>query len=425
MRFIKSVTRTAIYGGLALLGLTGLVLLLTELLLQPPPGNLVALSLFLLLSGGLTLLFGLGVANVWWPRIAPSLRARILLASVLTAILALANVGFTASLMFLSTHDLALLSGLLGFSLGVAVLAAFSFSDSAARSFREVAEAARSINAGNLEVRVPMRSRDEAGELAAAFNAMIARLETSFDREKELEEARKELIASVSHDLRTPLASIQAMVEAINDGVVTDSETVKRYLRTIEAEVEVLSQLIDDLFQLSRIDAGVLELHLAASSIPDLISDTLGSMSPQATAKGLRLMGSVDEEVPPVVMDERMVQRVLYNLVHNAIRHTPEDGTIHIRAQDDGTEVRIEVTDTSEGIPKKDLPRLFERFYRSERSRSRNFGGAGLGLSIAKGIVEAHGGRLWVESSVGEGSTFGFALPKTPGLGRPKTEALS
>ena len=411
---MNAIARTSTYGSVTLLGLTGLVLLLTQAILQPPPSDLVALSVFLLLSGALTLALGLGVANVGWPKIITSLRARVLLASVLTAILALANVGFTASLMFLSTHDLVLLSGLLGFSLGMGILAAFTLSESTARSFRELAEAARSINAGNLNVRVPVSSRDEVGELAAAFNAMIARLEASFVREKEFEQGRKELIASVSHDLRTPLASIGAMVEAINDGVVADSETVTRYLRTIESEVGSLGQLIDDLFQLSQIDTGVLDLHLEASSVPDLISDTLGSMSAQAAAKGLRLEGSVDGEVPSVVMDGRMVQRVLYNLVHNAIRHTPADGTIHIRAHDDGAEVKIEVTDTGEGIAKKDLLHLFERFYRSEQSRSRNFGGAGLGLSIAKGIVEAHGGRLWVKSVVGEGSTFAFALAKTP-----------
>ena len=413
---MKAIIRTATYGGVTLLGLTGLVLLLTEILLQPPPSDLVALSVFLLLSGTLTLVLGLVVANSRWPKIMMSLRARVLLASVLTAILALANVAFTASLMFLSTHDLTLLTGLLGFSLGVAVLAAFSFSESASRSFREVAEAAKSINAGNLEVRVPIRSLDEAGELGAAFNAMVARLETSFAREKELEGARQQLIASVSHDLRTPLASIRAMVEGINDGVVTDSGTVKRYLRTIQSEADNLSQLIDDLFQLSQIDAGVLELHVEAVSVPDLISDTLGSMSAQATAKGLRLTGSADGEVGPVVMDVKMVQRVLYNLVHNAIRHTPPDGTIHIRAHDDGAEVRIEVTDTGEGIAKKDLLHLFERFYRSEQSRSRNFGGCRAWLEHCQGIVEAHGGRLWVESSVGVGSTFGFALPKTSGI---------
>ena len=334
------------------------------------------------------------------------------MASVLTAFLALANVAFTASLMFLSTHDLALLSGLIAFSLGMAVFVALFFSDSASRSFREVTEVARGINTGNLEVRIPIRSSDEAGELASAFNGMISRLEISFAREKGLEAARKELIASISHDLRTPLASIRAMVEGINDGVITEPETVKRYLRTIETEADSLGRLIDDLFQLSQIDAGVLELQLEAVSVPDLISDTLGSMSPQATAKGLLLTGSADEDVGPVAMDGKMVQRVLYNLVHNAIRHTPTDGTVDIRAQDAGAEVRIEVSDTGEGIPKKDLPHLFERFYRAERSRSRNFGGTGLGLSIAKGIVEAHGGRLWVESSVGVGSTFGFALPK-------------
>jgi len=248
-----------------------------------------------------------------------------------------------------------------------------------------------------------------------AFNDMAQRLETSFARERELEQARKELTASISHDLRTPLASIRAMVESINDGVVTDIETVRRYLNTVQVEVENLSQLISDLFELSQIDAGVLELHLEASSITDLISDTVESMSAQAAAGNLTLSGAVDGDVSTVVMDARRVQRVLYNLVQNSIRYTPADGTIFIRASNAGADVQVEVSDTGTGIPEQELSSLFQRFARSDRSRSRNSGGAGLGLSIAKGIVEAHGGRMWVESAVGKGSTFSFALPKTPG----------
>ena len=158
----------------------------------------------------------------------------------------------------------------------------------------------------------------------------------------------------------------------------------------------------------------MLELHRERASVTDLISDTLESMSAQAAARHLVLEGEVEGELQPVLMDPRRVQRVLYNLVQNAIRHTPADGTIHISARDSGDEVTVEVRDTGEGIPEEELPRLFERFYRPDQSRSRGLGGSGLGLSIAQGIVQAHGGRLWVKSTLGQGSTFGFALPRVP-----------
>ena len=331
---------------------------------------------------------------------------------VLTSVLALINVGFTALLMFLSSHDLALLAGLLGFSLGMSIFVAFAFSSSTIRSIRDLVAAVRRMSAGNLDTRVTVESQDEAGELASAFNTMAERLEASFNRERELERARKELIGAVSHDLRTPLASIRAMVESMNDGVVTDSDTMRRYLRSTQSEVEHLSQLINDLFELSQMDAGVLELHMETSSIQDLISDTMESMTAQALARKLTLKGTVDEDLSPVVMDAGRVQRVLYNLVQNAIRHTPPDGTIFILAKEVGTEVRVDVVDTGEGISEEEISRLFQRAYRPDRSRSRSSGGAGLGLSIAKGIVEAHGGRIWAQSAVGKGSTLSFTLPK-------------
>jgi signal transduction histidine kinase len=389
--------------------------------LAPPPGDLVALAAFLLISGGLTLALGVGIAYLGWPSWASSLRARLLLTSTFTTMLALVNVGFTAFLMFISPHDLAILAGLLGFALGLSIFLAIVLSSSTTRSFHQVVEAATQISVGNLGVRVPMNSHDEVGRLASAFNDMVERVEASFNKERDLELARRELIASVSHDLRTPLASIRAMVESINDGVVTDPDTVKRYLKTLEVEVENLSQLINDLFELSQMDAGVLKLEMETSSLTDLISDTLESMSVQVTAEGknLHLKGSVEGEVAYVMMDPRRVQRVLYNLVQNAIRYTPSDGSVQILARDIGTEVQVEVKDTGEGIPPEELSRIFDRFYRTEQSRSRGSGGTGLGLSIAKGIVEAHGGRLWVESAIGKGSTFGFALPKkTPVISR-------
>jgi two-component system sensor histidine kinase SaeS len=413
--------RILVCGCLLLFGLTALLLMAVAVTLAPPPGDLVALAAFLLISGGLTLALGVGIAYLGWPSWASFLRARLLLTSTFTAMLALVNVGFTAFLMFISPHDLAILAGLLGFALALSIFLAIVLSSSTTRSFHQVVEAATQISGGNLGVRVPMNSHDEVGRLASAFNDMVERVEASFNKERDLELARRELIASVSHDLRTPLASIRAMVESINDGVVTDPDTVKRYLKTLEVEVENLSQLINDLFELSQMDAGVLKLEMETSSLTDLISDTLESMSVQVTAEGknLHLKGSVEGEVAYVMMDPRRVQRVLYNLVQNAIRYTPSDGSVQILARDIGTEVQVEVKDTGEGIPPEELSRIFDRFYRTEQSRSRGSGGTGLGLSIAKGIVEAHGGRLWVESAIGKGSTFGFALPKkTPVISR-------
>ena len=354
------------------------------------------------------------------PRWVRTIRGRLVLMSVLSSVLALANVGFVALLMFLSSHDLALLAGLLAFSVGLTVVVAIASSEPTARKMREVVDAVRSINAGSLETRVPVESRDEVGELAAALNAMVHRLQVSFGRERDLENTRRELVGAVSHDLRTPLASIRAMIESINDGVVSDEETVRRYLRIMQSEVENLSQLINDLFELSQIDAGTLVLHIESSSVQDLISDTLEGMAHQAAERRLGLEGGVDMELSPVMMDSHRVQRVLYNLVQNSIRHTPADGSIRISALDAGDEVKVQVADTGAGIDAKYLPRLFERAYRADRSRSRSSGGAGLGLSIAKGIVEAHGGSLWVESELGKGSVFTFTLPKVAAAdGRP------
>ena len=232
------------------MGLTGLLLLLTLVLLRPPLSDLVAMAGFLLASGGLTVAAALGLTRWNLPGWIGSLRAKIVLMAVLTAVLALLNVGFTAFLMFLSPHDLVLLGGLLAFALGMSVFVALSVSRTVSHSIHELLDAVRSFNAGNMEAKVPVATADEVGELAAAFNDMSQRLEESFSKEREWN--RREMMQAVSHDLRTALASIQAMVESINDGVVSDEETVKRYMRSTQTEVENLNQLINDLFELAQ-----------------------------------------------------------------------------------------------------------------------------------------------------------------------------
>ncbi len=413
--FVFRPSGTALWTAIGLLVVSaaiGLVLLLIQMALHPPTSDLATLAMFLAISGGSTMLLVLGFRRFQFLGRLPSLRARLLSVSVLTTTLALINVGFTAFLMFISGHDLALLAGLLAFSLGVSVFAASAITEPVVRSLKTLGVAVAEISAGDFKIRVPVESVDEVGDLATSINTMAAQLEASSEKEKELTQSRRELVSAVSHDLRTPLASIRVMVESLVDGVVDDQETADRYLRNTLSEVVYLGRLVDDLFEIARLDAGMLQLQIEDGSVHDLISDTLESMSAQAKAEDVSLEGCVQGEISPVVMDTRRVQRVLYNLVQNSIRHTPPDGTIFISASDTGSEVELVVSDTGDGVPAQDQGRLFDRTYRTDPSRSRSSGGAGLGLSIAKGIVEAHGGRIWFESVVGEGSRFSFTIPK-------------
>lgn len=401
---------------LVFIALLGLVEVIAVIILNPGRGDLLALAGFLLVCGGITLTLSIVVARSGLPSWIHSIRTQLLLVSVVVAVIVVVNIGFVAYLMFISPHDLGLLITMILFSLGLSILASIYLSQPTTRNLNKVINAVRQINAGNLEANVPVASRDEVGELARAFNAMVQRLQESLEREREMERTRRELIEAVSHDLRTPLSSVRAMIESINDGVVSDEVTIKRYLNTAQSEIESLSQLVNDLFELSQIDAGLLQLHTDSIYLQQLIPDTVETMRAQAASYNLSLNEQVEQELSPVTVDSRRIQRVLYNLIQNAIRHTPADGSIIIKATDIGDAVEVRVADTGEGISVDDLSRVFERSYRSEKSRSRQSGGAGLGLSIAKGIVEAHGGHIWVNSELGKGSEFSFTLPKIPAI---------
>lgn len=396
----------------AALTATAVATALAVVVLGAPPADAQALSLLLAGSG----IASLGLAYVGLT-LAGRLRSgglllKLTIGNLLGIMVLCTNVVATAYLMFISPHDLGLLGLLMLFASALAVVFAFSLAQSITGAVGLLVTAAEKMERGDLAVRVALRTGDELEALAQAFNRMAQEVEAAALRQRELELARRELIAAVSHDLRTPLATVQAMVEAINDGVVSDPETLRRYHETMLREVRGFGRLVDDLLELSQIDAGVLRLHLELASLPDLISDALTSMSAQAAQHQVRLTGQVQSELAPLFLDPARIQRVLANLVQNALRHTPPDGTVLLEAEDAGSEVRVRVVDTGEGIPAAELPHLFERFYRGERSRSRETGGAGLGLAIAKGLVEAHGGRIWAESTgTGRGSCFTFTLP--------------
>jgi signal transduction histidine kinase len=231
---------------------------------------------------------------------------------------------------------------------------------------------------------------------AALATGLAVRLAMEERSHREIDEARRQLVAAASHDLRTPLASLRLLVESIDDGVAT-GETRDRYLAEIRTHVAVLSDLIDDLFELSRIEAGDISWTLRQVELGELIGDTVAAMRAPAAERGVRIAA----ELPPggvlAQADAEKVQRVLFNLIQNAIRHTPADGSVTVRAHAEGDGIEVEVADDGEGVAAVDGERVFEAFYRGDQARGED--GAGLGLAISRAIVEAHGGRIWLEDA--------------------------
>jgi signal transduction histidine kinase len=293
----------------------------------------------------------------------------------------------------------------------MAMVLGYFYSNALATRISNVQTAAHHLAEGDLATRIPVSGSDEVAALAAAFNQMAGQLQAAAQKQKEMERLRSDLIAWVGHDLQTPLASMRAILEALADGVVDEPAAVQRYLKTAQRDIRSLSLLVDDLFQMAKIDAGGLQLELAPNSLSDLISDTLESFSELAVRQGINLQGTVEAGLDPVRMDAARIGRVLNNLVGNALRHTSAGGHVQVSAKRAGAQVEVWVSDTGEGIRPEDQAHVFEQFYRGEKSRSRATGGAGLGLAITRGIVQAHGGEIRMESELGKGTRFIFSLP--------------
>ena len=417
-------------GALFLIGILAalaLTLALTALIMRPPRNELSSLGAILALTALGSGALGFLVHRLGWWRRPPTLKLSLSLGYLLAALLTILNVWVGAQLMFISEHDLALAGMLLLFASGISVSFGYLISSGLVQALGDIVQASEQLSEGDLTARVPAGGRDEVARLGASFNQMASRLEAAAEEARRMEAARRDFVAGASHDLRTPLASLQAMIEALAEGVVDDPETVQRYLRQSQSEILRLSRLTDDLFQLAQLDAGHFAMQYEPASLSDLVSDSLGSLSPRAAAKGLTVSGWVDPQVGLVWMAPLQVGRILHNLLDNALRHTPEGGTIAVRAVPEDGAVVISVQDSGEGISAEDLPRVFERFYRGEQIRSRSAGGSGLGLAIAKGLVEAHGGEIWVDSRPGSGACFRFSLPLAPsgasGPGGPVSSA--
>lgn len=381
------------------------------MMMAPPMYELGLMALFLGVTALVSALAGYLAYRLGWMSLSPALRWSLLGGYALSSLLTFFNVWFSAQMMFASQHDLLLAIVLLVFAGGMAMALGYFLSSTITDRVNQLKGAAERLAQGDLKTRVPVHGRDEVAALAQTFNLMAEQLETADARQRELEKMRANLIAWVGHDLQTPLASIRAILEALEDGMVDDPATIKRYLSTAQRDVRSLSALIDDLFQMAQLNAGGFQLERANSSLADLISDTLESFAELASRQNVKLAGSVDADVDPVHMDTRRIGRVLNNLINNAIRHTPAQGEVRVEARRTNSGVEVTVSDTGEGIRAEDLPHIFDGFYRGEKSRSRATGGAGLGLAISRGIVQAHGGSLRVESEAGRGSRFTFYIP--------------
>jgi signal transduction histidine kinase len=316
-----------------------------------------------------------------------------------------------AQAMFLSRHDLDTLLVILLAAGTVGGMVALLLGRRMSAAGRSLGEAARRIGHGDLKAKFAETDTAEFAALAEELDQMARSLDDAREKERTLEASRRELTAWVSHDLRTPLAGIRAMAEALEDGVVDDQETIGRYYRTLRIESERLAHLVDDLFELSVINAGALRLQLERVSLGDLVSDAISAAVPSARARGIRVEGQLKVAVPELDLSPPEVARVLRNLLDNAIQHTPRDGAVWVEAGMDGAVAYVTVGDECGGIPDRVLARVFDLAFRGEPARTPGAnGGAGLGLVIARGIVEAHHGEITVRNE-GPGCAFTVRLP--------------
>ncbi len=314
------------------------------------------------------------------------LRRQALAVGVLVAVQTAIVTALFIELMFVSPHDAFFTALVVVDAAVLGLVTTWAFGRRALRDIDATRSTLAAATDGRRDVRTGVEGGGELADLAADVDAMITRLDGE-------ERARRSLVAAISHDLRTPITSLQLLADAIQDGVV-DEATAREYASRMSTHVRALSALIDDLFELSRLESGELRWSMQQVALAELVRDTVEAMRPEADAADVRVRAVIDADDPLAEGDPARLQRVLFNLIQNAIRHTPADGTVTVRTTLVGDAVEIEVADDGSGIPEAQRELVFEPFHRADPSRTD--GGAGLGLAISRAIVEAHGGRIWI-----------------------------
>ena len=333
----------------------------------------------------------------------------IIVGTATAAILAGALVA--ANAMFVSPHDLRVLLVVLAVGATTAFGAGVVLADRLGRASAEVQHLSARLADSHRDAISPGGALPaELADLRSQVIGTWEQLDAARERERAMDGSRRELVAWVSHDLRTPLSGIRAMVEALEDGVVDDPATIARYHTTIRQEADRLAQLVDDLFELSRIQAGALDLDLQRVGLADLVSDALAATGVVADARGVRLTGELGDPQPEVAGSVPDLARVLHNLLDNAIRHTPRGGRVQVAASTEGDHAVLSVRDSCGGIPADELDRVFDLAFRGDAARTPGQGGGGFGLAIARGLVEAHRGDIAVANEA-DGCRFTVRLP--------------
>jgi signal transduction histidine kinase len=342
----------------------------------------------------------------------PSIRAKlgsvIVFAVGMTVLFVYVLLGVVRGVHFLLETWWQLLVGGALASAGALVLARL-LARGMTQPLRDMAHAAGKMAQGDYSQRVHTASRDEVGQLAVSFNRMSAELAN-------VERLRRDLVANVSHELKTPISALRARLENLLDGVERPDPDV---LQVMLQQTERLSRLVDQLLDLSRLESGDVPLEREQLDIGPLVDEVLSEVAVSRDGRAVRVRSDVPSGLPPAWADRERIHQVLFNLLDNAVRFTPPGGEVVISAARGPGRCEVRVADTGPGIPPEHLPLLFERFYRVDQARSRGDGGTGIGLAIARSVVEAHGGRIWAESEVGRGSTFTFELPLARTEARP------
>jgi two-component system, OmpR family, sensor histidine kinase SaeS len=401
---VSGIRPLTLAGGIALAG--ALATLGIGALAGIPGDELGHLALLLLPAVALSAAIGALVAPLL---MRSPLRSRLVAIALVATLVGLANLAVVASLMFLSVHEAVQTGLLLVYSMAAGIGVALAAARTSIGAVDRLAETAGRLAEGDLQARAGRLGADPELELiATALDEMAARLGASLERRAAAEAQRRDLVTAVSHDLRTPLAGLRAMVEAMDEGVVDDPRTIQRYLAEMRGAIDSLVVLVDDLFELIQLDAGALAAESERARLDDVVRSAVAACDAQATEKGLALETELNGAA--AVPCSPRITRVIQNLLQNAIRHTPADGTVRVEAHRMRNRVEVVVEDSGEGIEPAALERIFDPFWRGDEARAGP--GSGLGLALAKRIVEALGGSIAVESEPARGSRFAIMLPE-------------